>query len=118
MCPVPMPASSGLLNTSRTVGASIGLAVLATLAARRTTDVLGTKAPTPAHTAAALTDGYSLAIWISAGVLLAAAAVALATLPSRGTLGRGSNEVAMEPRAAPAGDHGGDLVMEEASRRA
>lgn len=78
--------ASGLINTSRTVGASIGLAVLATLAAKHTAGVLGTGAPTPDHLKAALTDGYSLAIWIAAAVLLAAAAVAWATLPSRRAL--------------------------------
>ncbi len=53
--------ASGLLNTSRTVGASIGLAVLATLAADHTKSELHRLAPTPAH-AAAVTDGYSVAI--------------------------------------------------------
>jgi MFS family permease len=74
--------ASGLLNTSRTVGASIGLAALATVAANRTTSSLGHLAATPVRTAAALTDGYSLAFAIAAVVLLATAAVALATLPS------------------------------------
>jgi hypothetical protein len=74
--------ASGLLNTSRTVGASIGLAALATLAANRTSGVLRAHPPTPAHVAAALTDGYSLAFAVAAVVLLATAAVALATLPS------------------------------------
>ena len=74
--------ASGLLNTSRTVGASLGLAVLATLAATRTTSVLSGTAPSPAHTDAALTDGYALAFGVAAGLLLATAAVALATVPS------------------------------------
>ena len=109
--------ASGLLNTSRTVGASIGLAVLATLAARRTADVLGGRVPTPAHTAAALTDGYSLAIWVSAAVLLAAAAVALATLPSRRALAEGSKEVAPGPTAAPDEGRSRQLGLEEAGSR-
>jgi MFS family permease len=74
--------ASGLLNTSRTVGASIGLATLATLAATRTTHVLSGGAPTPARTAAALTDGYTLAFVIAAIVLLVTAAVAVAAWPS------------------------------------
>jgi EmrB/QacA subfamily drug resistance transporter len=74
--------ASGLLNTSRTVGASIGLAVLATLAANRTSGVLKAHPPTTAHVAAALTDGYSLAFAVAAVVLVVTAAVALATLPS------------------------------------
>ena len=74
--------ASGLLNTSRTVGASIGLAALATVAANRTSGVLTGVAATPAHTATALTDGYALAFSVAAVVLVATAAVALATLPS------------------------------------
>jgi EmrB/QacA subfamily drug resistance transporter len=72
--------ASGLLNTSRTVGASIGLAALATLAANRTSHAL-TGSPTT-HIAAALTDGYSLAFTVAAVILVVTAAVAMATLPS------------------------------------
>jgi MFS family permease len=78
--------ASGLLNTSRTVGASIGLAALATIAASRTASVLSTKAPTGAHTATALTAGYTLSFGIAAGLLIATAFVAVATLPSLRTI--------------------------------
>src|SRR6202035_6155743 len=74
--------ASGLLNTSRTVGASIGLAALATVAANRTSGKLTGLAATPAHAAAALTDGYALAFSVAAVVLAATAAVAMFTLPS------------------------------------
>jgi EmrB/QacA subfamily drug resistance transporter len=74
--------ASGLLNTSRTVGASIGLAVLATLAANRTSSVLAHLAPGRARMGTAITDGYSLAILIGSIVLLVAGGVAMATLPS------------------------------------
>jgi EmrB/QacA subfamily drug resistance transporter len=74
--------ASGLLNTSRTVGASIGLAALATIAANRTTSALSSHAATADRAAAALTDGYTLAFGIAAAVLVLTAAVALATLPS------------------------------------
>ncbi len=103
--------ASGLINTSRTVGASIGLAVLATLAARRTADVLGGNVPTPAHTAAALTDGYSLAIWVAAAVLVVAAAVAMVSLPSRRSFAQGPEEVAPMRVAAPE-SHGRQLALE------
>jgi EmrB/QacA subfamily drug resistance transporter len=85
--------ASGLLNTSRTVGASIGLAALATVAANRATGALGTLASSPARKAIALTDGYSLAIAVGAVILLVAAAVALTTLPSK-----------VRPREAPSED--------------
>jgi MFS family permease len=80
--------ASGLLNTSRTVGASIGLAALATIAASRTTSVLAGVATTPTRGAAALSDGYALAFGIAAVVLVVTAMVAIATLPSLRALGR------------------------------
>jgi len=82
--------ASGLLNTSRIVGASIGLAALATIAANRTTSALSGHVATAERTAAALTDGYTRAFTIAAIVLLATAAVALATLPSLRTINRTS----------------------------
>ena len=78
--------ASGLLNTSRTVGAAIGLAALATVAANRTTRALAGTATTAGHTAAALTDGYALAFSVAAALLVATAVVALATLPGRSIL--------------------------------
>ena len=74
--------ASGLLNTSRTVGASLGLAALATLAADHTSSVLTGVVPTPTHVASALTDGYALVFAVAAGLLVATAAVAMAALPS------------------------------------
>jgi predicted MFS family arabinose efflux permease len=92
--------ASGLLNTSRTVGASLGLAALATLAADRTASALTGMVPTPAHVASALTDGYSIAFAVAAGLLVATGAVAMATLPSLRDISR---RVAahQEVRAAP-----------------
>ncbi len=91
--------ASGLLNTSRTVGASIGLAALATVAANRTSGALAGKlVVTSGRTAAALTDGYALAFSVAAVLLLVTAAVALATLPSLRDLTAGtraSREVAV-----------------------
>ena len=78
--------ASGLLNTSRTVGAAIGLAALATVAANRTSRVLVSTTATPGHTATALTDGYALAFSVAAALLVATAVVALATLPGRRSL--------------------------------
>ena len=80
--------ASGLLNTSRTVGASIGLAALATIAASRTSGELLGIAATPAHTASALSAGYALAFSVAAWVLVATAIVAIATLPRSGRSGR------------------------------
>jgi EmrB/QacA subfamily drug resistance transporter len=64
--------ASGVVNTSRLVGGTLGLAVLTTIATSRTSSVLagGTGG------LEALTDGYRIAFMIGAGVCLIGAAVA------------------------------------------
>jgi EmrB/QacA subfamily drug resistance transporter len=66
--------ASGLVNTFRQVGGSIGLALLATIATQRTTDALGSHSP-----AAALTEGFRAAFLVGAG-FAAVGAVLSATL--------------------------------------
>lgn len=66
--------ASGLMNSSRQLGGSIGLAVLATIAAHRTG---ASSAPS------ALNDGYALGLVIAAAVFALAAVVAIAVLPRR-----------------------------------
>jgi EmrB/QacA subfamily drug resistance transporter len=68
--------ASGLVNTTAQVGAALGLAVLATLAASRSDDLIGDGSAI----ASALTSGYHLAFWIGAVLVLAAIAVALTLL--------------------------------------
>ncbi|MFF5936548.1 MFS transporter [Streptomyces sp. NPDC012508] len=63
---------SGLVNTSRTMGGALGLAVLSTVATARTAG---------ATTPAALTEGYALAFRTATGVLVVAAALMLLWLP-------------------------------------
>ncbi|MFJ4198814.1 DHA2 family efflux MFS transporter permease subunit [Streptomyces sviceus] len=65
---------SGLVNTSRTMGGSLGLAVLSTLAAARTG---GADSPE------ALTEGYALAFRVGTGVLVGAAVLMLVWLPRK-----------------------------------
>ncbi|MFH9126245.1 MFS transporter [Streptomyces griseoaurantiacus] len=65
---------SGLVNTSRTMGGSLGLAVMSTIAASRTGD---------RTTGAALTEGYALSFRVSAAVLLVGAAVMAVWLPRK-----------------------------------
>jgi EmrB/QacA subfamily drug resistance transporter len=71
--------ASGVVNTSRLVGGTLGLAVLTTLATSRTNDLVG------GGTAQldALTSGYRLAFLIGAGLCLAGAAAAVTLLRSR-----------------------------------
>jgi EmrB/QacA subfamily drug resistance transporter len=73
--------ASGLFNTTQQIGAALGVAVLSTLAAARSTSVhvggLGSEA--------ALTSGYRLAFATGAGLTVAAAIVTAILLPSTGS---------------------------------
>jgi len=73
--------ASGILNTTQQIGGALGLAILSTIAANRTTDALasGGGPPTPEATAAALVDGWQLAFVVGAGFMIAGL-VLLATL--------------------------------------
>lgn len=68
--------ASGLFNTTQQIGMATGVAVLSTLAASRTSELLSTGVTT----AAALTGGYRLAFATSAALLVAAFVVALVVL--------------------------------------
>jgi len=68
--------ASGLVNTTAQVGGALGLAVLATLSASRSEDLVARGE----SAAAALTGGYQIAFWIAAGLIGAAIVVALAVL--------------------------------------
>ncbi|MFJ4960921.1 MFS transporter [Streptomyces sp. NPDC088729] len=65
---------SGLVNTSRTMGGALGLAVLSTVAAARTAG---------SADAADITAGYALAFRTASGVLLAGVLLMLLWLPAR-----------------------------------
>jgi EmrB/QacA subfamily drug resistance transporter len=76
--------ASGLFNTSQQVGGSLGLAILSTLAASKTTSVLTGLhgAASTAAVTAAKVSGYHVA-FIAAAVMLAAGALILATAVRR-----------------------------------
>ena len=64
--------ASGLVNTTAQIGGALGLAVLATVSASRSSTLIAEHHPV----AAALTDGYHLAFWIACGLVVAATGVA------------------------------------------
>jgi EmrB/QacA subfamily drug resistance transporter len=69
--------ASGLLNTSRLFGGALGLAVLSTIASSHGRTSAGVSA------ASALTNGFSAAFAVGAGLCAAAALVAIMTLRDR-----------------------------------
>jgi EmrB/QacA subfamily drug resistance transporter len=89
--------ASGLLNSARQVGGSLGLAMLVTVAARVTGD---------GHRPADLAAGYSAAFWACAGLLVVAAVVALLLLPR--TSARSAGAAAAEPAAKTTPGTGAD----------
>jgi MFS family permease len=68
--------ASGLVNTTGQIGGALGLAVLATVSASRTSALMAQHRPA----AVALTDGYHLAFWIAFALVIAAIAVAATIL--------------------------------------
>ena len=77
--------ASGLVNTSRQMGGSLGLALLATVASQRTAALAG-----HVPRAEALTQGFARALALGGGIALAGAVITVAVL-------------VRTPRVAPAG---------------
>jgi hypothetical protein len=82
--------ASGLVNTTAQVGGALGLAVLATLSATRSDDLIASGT----NTASALTSGYHLAFLIGAALIAAAFVVGILVLRGEGE----APEEAAEPR--------------------
>jgi len=102
--------ASGVVNTSAQVGGAIGLAVLATLAAGRTDNLLADGA---SH-AAALNSGFHLAYVVAAGLVAGALAIAIfvlraepmpdmAAMHAEQSDGEGEHGAATEPAYSEAG---------------
>ncbi|HEX6509097.1 MAG TPA: MFS transporter [Chloroflexota bacterium] len=72
--------ASALVNTSQLTGGAVGLGLLATIAASRTSSVLATDPR--AGLAHALVQGFHSAFFVAAGIAAAGAIVALLTIPA------------------------------------
>ncbi len=69
--------ASGLVNSSRQIGASLGLAILSTVAASHIASLLSGRVVTPEVQRVAMTAGYARAFFIASLVALAAVPLAL-----------------------------------------
>jgi hypothetical protein len=88
--------ASGLFNTSQQVGGALGLAILATLAADRATNILADlgRVAGQEERLAALVEGFQLAYWAGIGLMVVGGIVLLLVLRS--------DEVAeIDPEAQP-----------------
>jgi sugar phosphate permease len=85
--------ASGLVNTSMQVGGAIGLAVLATLSAQHTQNLVDSGV----SNASALTSGYHLAYLVGAGLAAIAAAIAIFVLRDAGPPGAPPDAVEVPP---------------------
>jgi EmrB/QacA subfamily drug resistance transporter len=92
--------ASALLNTSQQVGGAVGLALLSTIAASRTTSVLTTNPH--AGLAHALVAGFHVAFLVAGAIAVAGAVIALLTIP-RG-VGRAESATESEPVPVPTAD--------------
>jgi EmrB/QacA subfamily drug resistance transporter len=92
--------ASGLLNTSQQVGGALGLAILSTLAANRTSHLLPKGASTIAAPPSAATSGYHVAFAVGAAMLAAAGVLLAATVRKEDVAAIDSGHVAMAPPAA------------------
>jgi EmrB/QacA subfamily drug resistance transporter len=100
--PADAGVASGLINTSRQIGGSIGLAAVTTIAATASSHYASSHA-VPAFSAPALTHGFQVAFYTLIGLALVGAAIAAAFIESK-------------PKAAPtAKPVEAELALEEAA---
>jgi EmrB/QacA subfamily drug resistance transporter len=92
--------ASGLINTAQQIGGAIGLAILATIATSRTSDLLRAAHGAPAALPHALTSGFSRAFTVGAAFAVLGILIAVVFVGPR----RGSSAPARLARGAGEGD--------------
>jgi EmrB/QacA subfamily drug resistance transporter len=80
--PADAGVASGLINTSRQIGGSIGLAAVTTIAATASSHYASSHA-VPAFSAPALTHGFQVAFYVLIGLALVGAAIAAVFVESK-----------------------------------
>jgi EmrB/QacA subfamily drug resistance transporter len=73
--------ASGLINTAQQVGGALGLAILSSVAAARTSSVLGPGKPPAGALPNALTEGFQTAFAVGAGFAAVGVVLALVVVP-------------------------------------
>jgi EmrB/QacA subfamily drug resistance transporter len=94
--------ASGLINTSQQVGGALGLAILATIANSRTTDVMAQAGGDPSALPTALTEGFQDAFIVGAGFAIAGALLALVLISSQASREHAAAARRGEVEAVPA----------------
>jgi EmrB/QacA subfamily drug resistance transporter len=91
--------ASGLINTAQQVGGALGLAVLATVANSATNSAMTAAHGARAELPQALTNGFSDAFLVGAGIAVAAVVVAALTIKGSGARPEQEHESQREPDA-------------------
>jgi EmrB/QacA subfamily drug resistance transporter len=92
--------ASGILNTSQQVGGALGLAILSTLAASRTSHLLNHGVTSVSARASAQTSGFHVAFLVGAAMVAAAGIVLALTVRKQDVAAIDAGHVEMSPGAA------------------